>query len=314
VINFTPDEVESSEARVRQFKVNPFDGRQTTQNVGRLALLKCGMPDAAYSKARKDHMAYNQEHAGLRNAKRIALAAIDAARDQKADFLAMPEIFLPRGAVDEVKDAAEGAGLGLIAGIEYPEKHGGPVNEALVHVPGWYEPLRQRKQSPSREEVKSAVFETTMELAFVKRTTLGNLGVIVCSDLLELDVLWAMSSFNEKLDVVVVCSHNYHPEIFEPLAIADATRLHAFVAVVNTWTPRDKDTELPSGEGTLVAQPNFREPLLELEEHPLAVEWEDEIVRPSIAVAKLDIASIRERELEKPGAHGYISPPRFARL
>lgn len=313
VINFTLDEVAPSKKRVREFKVVSFDGRQVTQDVGRLALLECGMPDAAYSKARKGHIAYSQEHSGANCARRVALAAIEAARDLKADFLAMSEIFLPRGAVKEVKEAAEAAGVGLIAGIEYPERHGGPVNEALVHVPGLYEQLRQRKQSPSKEEVKSAAFESTGELAFVKRTTLGNLGVIVCSDLLELDVLWAMSSFDEKLDVVVVCAHNYHPEIFERLAVADATRLHALVAVVNTWTPRKGDTELPSGRGTLVAQPNFREPLLKLEEHPLPVDWEGEIAPPSLSIANLDIAGIRERELEKPGAHGYITPPRFAR-
>ena len=315
VIDLTPDDAESSEERVRPFTVHLRNGRQRTPNTAKLALLRCGMPASAYLTTRKGHIAYDPDHnEGARQAKQIALAAVAEASKRGAAFLALPEVFLPRSAVADVVRAAEDAKVGLIAGIEYPEKRGGPINEVLIHVPGWDEPLHQRKQGPSVEEIQHTSFESTHELFLVRNTQLGNLAVIVCSDVMELDLLWALASFEHKLDVVVICARNYKPEIFERLAIADATRLHALIAVVNSWPPRGRDDELPSGRGTLVARPDSDQPLLPLTEYSLPVGWDDEIDRPSIAIAELNIAEIRARELERPGAHGYITPPRFARL
>lgn len=314
VVDLTPDDLEPSEGRVRTFTVKTADGRQSAPNTAKLALLRCGMPLSAYLTTRKGHLAYDPKHQeGARKAKQIALDAVSVAAQEGAAFLALPEVFLPRTAEREVVTAAEQAKIGLIAGLEYPEKRGGPVNEVLVHVPGWVEPLRQRKQGPSVEEIKHTSFESTLEIFFIRRTALGDIGVVVCSDIMELDVLWALASFEQKLDVVFVCSHNHRPEIFERIAIADATRLHAFVVVVNSWTPRPKDPRLPSGKGTVVAHPDSASPFLSLAEQPLSVGWEGEIEQPNIAFAELDIAQLRERELERPGAHGYISPPRFAR-
>lgn len=314
VIDLTPDDLSPSDKRVRTFAIQCADGRQHIPNTAKLALLQAGMPDSAFSKVRKGHIGYDpDENEGARKAKEIALAAIEKAHDVGARFLAMPEVFLPRNAVNEVVRCSDEVGIGLIAGVEYPEWHGGPINEVLVHVPGWEEPLYQRKQGPSVEELKRTAFESTYELLFVRRTALGNIGVVVCSDFMELDLVWSLASFDDKLDAVIVCARNYRPEIFERIAIADSARLHSLVAVVNTWPSRKGDDELPSGRGTLVAQPNSAQPLLELEEHPLPVDWEGQIEQPSIAVATLNIADIRDRDLERPGAHGYISPPRFAR-
>ena len=314
VVDLTPDDSASSEGRVRPFIIRTADGRQRTLDTAKLALLRCGMPASAYSTARKEHITYHPDHKeGARQAREIALAAVAEAQNREAAFLVMPEVFLPRGAVREVRRAAEEAKIGLIAGVEYPEKQGGPINEVLVDIPGWDEPLRQRKQAPSVEELNHTSFESTLELFLIRRTALGNIGVIVCSDVMELDLVWALASFDYVLDVVVVCARNYKPEIFERLAIADASRLHALIAVVNSWAPRAKDKELPSGKGTLVARPDSEEPLLPLAEYPLEVSWDGAIEQPSIAIAELNIAEIRARDLERPGAHGYITPPHFVR-
>jgi hypothetical protein len=312
VVDLTPSDPASSEERVRAFSIHAADGRHHTPDTAKLALLRCGMPGSAFSTARKGHIAYDpNENEGARKAKQIALAAVEKAKAVGASFLAMPEVFLPRNALKDVRKAAEDAGIGLIAGLEYPERHGGPINEVLVQVPDWDEPIFQRKQGPSVEELNHTAFESTLDLFFVRRTALGNIGIVVCSDFMELDLMWGLASFDDKLDVLIVCARNYRPEIFERIAIADAFRLHALVAVVNSWVPRPEDKELPSGKGTLVAQPNSEQPLLELEQHLLPVEWEGQIEQPSIALASLNIADIRDRDLERPGAHGYISPPRF---
>lgn len=314
VIDLTPGDRGSSDERARSFKLQIADGLLQPPNTPKLALLQAGMPECAYVTTRKDHIAFNPEDGEpARMAKKIAIAAVEEASRLGAEYLAIPEIFLPRAAVDEVVAVAEEMKIGVIAGIEYPDKHGGPINEALIHIPGRQSPVFQRKQGPSVEEANHSSFESTLELYFARRTALGNFGVIVCSDLMELDLLWALASFEDRLDVLVICARNHNTEIFERLAIADAMRLHSFVAVVNSWPPRNGDAELPSGRGTFVAQPSHSEPLLGLEEHQLPIDWEGQIAPPTLAIATLPIAKIRARDSERTGAHGFVNPPRFAR-
>jgi hypothetical protein len=313
VIDLSPHELQSGE-RTRNFQVTRADGRcDSVPDRGRLALLECGMPEDAYSHTRKELYVYDRDQAeGARKAKEIICAAIDAAAARDAAFLAIPEVFVPREALPDLTVRAERANLGLIAGLEYPERLGGAVNEALIAVPGLMEPLFQRKQGPSVYEIRDGAFDHDQRLWFIRRTALGNLAVILCSDFLELDLLWAVAQVDERVDVVVVCSRNRNPEVFERLAIADAARLHAYIAVVNAYPPR-RAGQPASGHGTLVAQPRLEQPALHLDRTELPISWEGRIAPPCVAFAELEVAAIRERDTERAGAHGYLRPPRFAR-
>lgn len=131
--------------------------------------------------------------------------------------------------------------------------------------------------------------------------------VVVCSDYLEHDIV-TRAWLDQHVDTLVVCARNPNPSVFERLAAADAIREYCNVVVVNAF-PGDDDGAPPSGAGALVAVPRREEPLLELDEQPLEVEW-DHSPKPSLAIAELDMKAISSRSLS--ARRAYLRPSRFA--
>lgn len=313
LIDLTPIETGGA-GRVRPFKVQFADGRHdTVPDVGRIALLKSGMPESAYSHTNPRLYSYDRDaQEGALKAKEIALEGLQVAKDQGASFLALPEAFVPRNAVEALTERARELDLGLIAGLEYPEGLGGPVNEAVIVVPGLHEPVYQRKQGPSKYEIRQSHFETDLHLKIFRRTAIGTFAVVVCSDMLELDLLWSLAADEERLDLLVICARNPLPDVFDRLALADAVRLHAHVAVVNAW-PSEREGILSSGAGTFIARPSEAQPLLDLQSHPLNANWEEKIEPPSVLIGDLPTAEVRLRDSEASRGPGLLRAPEFTR-
>ena len=291
--------------RVRRFKKDLHRGQTSpAPETAKLALLTCGIPAASYSSA--DIARYVRD--GRNDTQRvneIAKAALQAAAKSDAAFLALPECFLPEETVDEFLVEGEERGIGLVAGVEY--KRDQMINNVVISLPGMAGAVYQQKQSPSRYEVP--VTADGLVRKFLD-TKLGVLGVVVCSDLLELDYIWALAASEPRVDTVIVCSRNPHPELFGSLAAADAIRLHAHVAVVNAYTP---DQGLASGNGTAVFAPQRAGTALKPSQTiPLAVDDWNEIEPPELALWDLPVGALALRDTHDT-MHGYIAAPRFTR-
>lgn len=280
-------------------------------DVVRVAALEAGMPEDVYSHDDPDLYVYDRAtREGARRARELALAAIDAAAAADAQLLALPEVFIPRGAATEIFDAARSRGIALVGGLEYENVSGRAVNEAAIVIPGVGDAITQRKQRPSVYEVREALFDANCRLTVVRDSPVGVFATIVCSDYLELDLLWRLASQPDRLDLVIVVSRNPNPEVFTALAQADAARLHAYVMVVNSFAPHT-DGALPSGRGTIVAQPHAKQPLLAVEHVELPTKW-PAIAPPLLALADLHIKELRRMDT---GRHSrrFLRPPNFPR-
>lgn len=312
VIDLTVQEQPSAK-RARDFTiVTHIAHADQGPDTARIALLDCPMPETAYSHLRTELYVYDRERgSGADAAEFTALAAVDAAHEQGAQLLVMPEVFLPRGSIDDVVERARTYEMGVIAGAEYPHQPlGGAINEAIIALPELGEPLLQRKQAPSVYEARRAHFEHDDLLHVFRRTPFGTLAVVICSDCLEFDHVWSVANQPHALDLLIVCSRNPRPEVLNRLAVADAVRLHAYVAIANA----DPRSPLPEGAtaGTIVAQPNATEPLLTLDEFPLPAAPDDGPAA-RLMVAELDVAALRRRDLERTGNGPLLPPPRFPR-
>jgi predicted amidohydrolase len=317
-IDLTTPERGSAE-RARSFTINPsLASGEPTPDSATIALLDCPMPEDEYTHAQPELYVYDPHKPGARIAKDLAFVALSHAREAGAQLVVMPEVFLPRGAVDELVETAQSMEIGLIAGIEYPQTPvGGAINEAIISLPTLSRPLRQRKQAPSVFEMRQANFDADGIIQIVRRTPFGTIGTIICSDFMELDHLWAMANRPHAIDLLVICARNRRPEVFHRLAIADAIRLHAYVAVANAhpeWTQEKAERERVPGllSGSIIAQPSGSKPF---------VETRCVALPPSAAggpqarllIGDLHIADVRARDRERAGARGFLPPPRFPR-
>lgn len=245
---------------------------------------------------------------------RAALCALENAADAGADVVVMPECFLPYDRRVEVEDVAEQLGVGLIAGVEHQgDRAGRAINEVAILTPGGSGPIAQRKQRPSIYELRSPAFAADGQLRVCSDTALGTLAIIVCSDYLELDVLWAIASHDPRPDTLVVCSRNPHPTVFEALASADAARLHANVIVVNSCpNGAGPPATEASSEGTIVICPSRSVPRLEPTVRiPLDLKW---MIggTPTLEVFRIPIAGLAARQKGRTRP-GYLAAPAFVR-
>jgi hypothetical protein len=292
--------------RVRDFRQELHRGQtDPAPEHSRLALLRCGVPEASYSS--DTCVRYRREERNdVSRIRDIAAAAVTAAVEKKAAFLAMPECFLPEEVAVEILELAEDAGIGLIAGVEYEREQ--MINKVVIEIPGVAGALDQRKQAPSKYEapmVGDHVLRKFLD------TELGVLGVVVCSDYLELDILWAMAVREPRLDTLIVCSRDHNAGLFSNVAAADALRLHAHVAIVNAFVPENGPA---SGKGTAVFAPRREDPELTPTEFvPLDVEGWDEIDPPDVAFWDLPVAALAQRDTHDT-IRGYAAAPRFVKL
>jgi predicted amidohydrolase len=317
-IDLTTPERGSAE-RARSFTINPsLASGEPTPDSATIALLDCPMSEDEYTHTQPELYIYDPHKAGARIAKDLANVALHHAREAGAQLVVMPEVFLPRGAVEELVETAQSLEIGLIAGIEYPQTAvGGAINEAIISFPTLSRPLRQRKQAPSVFEMRQANFDDDGVIQIVRRTPFGTIGTIICSDFMELDHLWAIADWPHPIDLLVICSRNRRPDVFHRLAIADAIRLHAYVAVANShpaWTQEKADSEQTPGllSGSIIAQPNADQPF---------VTTQPVLLPPSAAggpsarllIGELNIADVRARDRERAGTRDLLPPPRFPR-
>jgi predicted amidohydrolase len=213
----------------------------------RVALPWLGVPLRFYNTASGRLLDANRaevEHA--------ARGLVAAAVEERASVLVLPEYILPRTVAPELCTSAAEAGLVLISGVE--GQAGGEdsrlLNEALIQLPDQPQPFSQPKRHPS---VYERPLVSSGKVKLFKGTSLGTFGVIVCSDLLDWQVVDAFADSRWHVDVLFVCSCNPNFEIYEHLAVADAWRFYRHVVVVNNCMERDETKA--SGNGTLISSP-----------------------------------------------------------
>jgi hypothetical protein len=301
----------------REFNIRRVTGTVVTpDNDVRVALLRCGLPEAAYSQV--DASRYVFGHGTLKSQViATAKAAITTAAERGCRLLAMPEVFVPEVAQLEIGELANTNNLLTIYGGEYASTQSSrPVNPVRISIPGVTEQPTQLKQGPSMFELRAEESASDGVLRLLRDTPAGVVGVIVCSDYLELDVVTQIAAVPERLDMLIICTRNPNIRVFEALAIADAARMYAAVAVVNARPDTQKSgaERLPAtGDGTLIALPRRKNPLLEEADRvPLGVEWHGD-EPPALAIYDLPIRAIRSRDRRNPVDDTFLPAPTFIR-
>lgn len=298
----------------RAFEIERASGQVTQpEDTPRIALLRCGLAEDAYSHADPDRYVFGSA-AYVNEVIDAARAAIDAAADHDCRLLAMPEVFVPQRAREELHRRATEKNLILICGCEYaPSQSSKPVNPVQISVPGIFGPALQLKQGPSKFELRAGDFAADNILRLFRSTAVGTFAVIVCSDLLEFDVVRDLADVEERLDLIVVCARSPNVKVFEGLAIADAARVYAGIAVVNARPDKPEQTGSPrkpaTSDGTLIALPLRKELLPEHERVALDVAWSGD-EPPSLALYDFPLKSIRDRDRESQGSE-YLPPPAY---
>lgn len=275
----------------------------------RIAMLDVAVPESWHN--HNTHYVYDPAQADTAAIENCIIDAIDAGAKQGiVRALLLPEYFIPARSLLKVRAHATERGLLLIGGVEArSDSSGRSINEVVVQVPGRFD-LYQRKQRPSVFELDQSKFAGNHELHLVRNTVLGNLGVIVCSDFLEADLVSQLAvQGNYRLHTLVVCARNPQPQVFETLARADAIRLYAHVIVVNsTNKPR---TDVSDTGGCLVAAP--RRNLYSLAEEPIDLEPISPVVDPPrLLMYDLEGAEIYRRNKRRTDAPHWLPPSLFA--
>lgn len=325
LIDLTPREpVTRSESAPRAFRRNitqVVEGDKRGDRT-RIAVLRVAIPEAWHNHERYYH--YNADIADLAAITSLIEAAVCAAAEAGAKFLFLPECFIPRAAVKIAKTAAGRAGVNLIGGLEARiDDPGRTVNEALIWFPDEAadDPeisgleLFQGKQGPSIFEVGRANFAEDARLNVVKNTLLGNLGVVVCSDYLEADLMAALSVEEApRLHALAVIARNPSQSVFTALAQADSIRLYSHVIVINSTDGSDKQlTPNPDG-GCIVAAPRGRAPLDAETRVPLAglLGTPAGFQTPELLIWELDVAGVHARN-NRGDQSGWLKASTFAK-
>lgn len=289
----------------RKFKIASYQGvHEHVPDTARIAILDVDIPEAAYS---RDDSLYIYEHGEpVMHARELALAAVTRAHAEGAAALVMPEVFIPRANRREVFDAARESDLMLIGGLDYPVRIGRAINETAIVATGLGKEVFQRKQRPSVYELRPNLYEPDGRLVVVEHSPIGTFATVVCSDYLELDLLWALASQPARLDVVVVCSRNPVPAPFARLAEADAVRLHAYVIVVNSISNQRSDERT-----SFICAPGVHSSAVDVTAHELPTRSEI-MRRPELLVADLDLRELRSLDSGR-GGRRFLAPPHFPR-
>lgn len=314
-----------SASRARRFKFERATGnRSPAPDNAKVALLHAATPERGFVRT-EALKCYKRDgaNADVRAwASRTAEVAYASAREHGVDLLVLPEVFLPEASVARLVERIREDGrdaVTVVAGVEYAtDDNHDPLNRAVVLLTGRQKPLWQTKKYPSVYETGPDRFATDDKLLLVQASPVGVMGVVICSDYLEADLLWQLANCRERIDTLIVVARNPQPQAFERLAEADALRLYAHVIIVNSY---QSGTEL-SGRGTVVAaplrassteeHPNAR-PLLEGTHFALGLDPLDDGWPPSIEIFDLDLAAIRHRDDRRDGDRVWLPSPTFAK-
>ena len=260
-----------------------------------IAVLACHVPDHWYRQG--DSLHYDEAHVPAVGA--VAIAAVRGAADSGAQALVMPELFLPQQCIDAVAELAAELDILVIAGTEAYVDDGRLANEALIIIPNM-PPIRQRKQRPSVDEPRTAVFFPDGELKKTTRTRIGTFGVLICSDLSEADIVHMLCS-EPDLELLVVVAHTPYPELFERMARADSARYYVNVVMANAGSADMR--------GNSAFAPLRADGELEMREVILSVpDWPE--VPPALRVVEFERVAIMRRAYEK-REKGYLPPPHY---
>ena len=326
IIDLTPrDPISRSETAPREFRRNitqVVEGGKRGDST-RIAMLRVAIPEAWHNHERYYH--YNDGIAQVDAITSLIEETIAQASMARAKFLFLPECFIPRAAIQSVKAAAARAGVNLIGGVEARvDDPGKTVNEALIWFPDEDSAadlevsgleLFQRKQGPSIFEVGRPSFAQDARLNVVKNTLLGNLGVVVCSDYLEADLITALSVDEApRLHALVVIARNPSQSVFTTLAKADAVRLYCHVIVVNSTDGSEKQLTPSADGGCVVAAPRGRGDLTALARILLSElpDTPEGFQAPEMLIWGLDVAGVHARN-NRGDQSGWLKASTFAK-
>ncbi len=238
-------EKQLSESRSKQSEVprlRYYDVGTRVPSSTRVAVPQFGIPVAWYNERDFRFIADKEREEVVR----LANASLDAATRAGASAIVFPEFFLPRFAIDDLAMRARDAGMILVAGLEGMLASGMLVNSLAIEIPG-HPRIEQVKQGPSGYE--TADFHRSPVLHVVERSSLGTFAALACSDVLEWPLISALADARTLIDVLIVCSCNPYPELYEQVARADASRLYCGVVIANNC-PNEGDGSTASARGT----------------------------------------------------------------
>jgi predicted amidohydrolase len=309
VIDLTP--VDNPAARRRpSYAIEVHRGNVApAPNETRVALMRCGVPAASYSDGTRFRYLRGPGHTDASRIATVVIRGLEKAAEHGCKLVAMPECFLPEDSLAQALARAEELTIGLVAGVEYEAER--VVNRAVIQLPAMQAAM-QSKQRPSQYEPQSG-FESDGILRTFYDTSVGTMAAVICSDYLELDLLSALASQDVRLDTLIVCTRNPHPDVFTRLAAADAARLHGHVLIVNSWG----GDEGAHSDGTVAVQPArdadsvFLDPV-----ENVAVGsslWEG-VEAPTLDIYELPVASVASGRDRARTVPGLLSAPAFVQL
>lgn len=311
VVDLRPHEPIASDA-TRVVRVHPMPSARSTPppDLVRVATLHAVIPSGWYNHA--NEVVYETNAVNVGHITQCVLDALARCAEDDIAALLIPEYFIPRTGLDRVVDAAAEAGILLVAGVEAKLEGGKVVNEVAVWLPDSGSLQFQRKQKPSKFEHDDDYFAHDNRVLLFTNTILGNLGVVVCSDYLEADVLGALTlEADDLVHTIVVCARNPNSGAFNSLATADSIRLYANVLVANS-TDRavlGEPEDFESQSGCILAIPTIKErPSTESQLlDPIA----EGLPAPRLLVRELPMGKLRSRSHRGHPEH-WMTPPRFA--
>lgn len=185
---------------------------------------------------------------------REAMKAVDVARRQDMNsVLILPELAVPTSWARDLAEFATRRGVHLIAGLEYHHTPRGLVNQALGVFPGDYAMgyvTRWTKGNPARgEEARlnemspPKRFAVSRERRLIVASRVGEITVLVCSELLETGLLRTVGGLAQ---LIAVPAWNDDIGAFDHLSNAAASLLlHAFVCIANNAEASDSRIVTP---------------------------------------------------------------------
>ena len=220
-----------------------------------------GMPLDWYE---KDKRSFTAE--GRRLARRLLTELLQHMRaERRCELLLLPEYFVPAEMCESISTFCREQNVIAVYGLEArnsTRKPGAIQNHAIVDFSCIFDKLPPDLRSnqgrievskcfPSKFEPK---LDSPRNATVIRQTPVGSFAVVICSDLMEHNVVKAIHDCPTPLSAVFVLAMNPSPGIFAPLAQADATRLHCPVLVSSNCVDL-KTTSQASCEGTGIATP-----------------------------------------------------------
>jgi predicted amidohydrolase len=278
----------------------------------KIAIPFWGVPFTSYNYGSLNFIQYNKETPELCE---LILLSVEKAAERGAKAIVFPEFFVPRRAKDQIVSKSNEVNIIFIGGLEGRTTLDGKiVNEAMIHVPAQAEPVYQLKQKPSIEEPNIPRFFSDGKFYLFRDTEIGHFAVVLCSDYREFDIINHIATCSVLLDVLFVCSFNHAIELYDHMALADASRLHCYVVLVNNYSDHKDNRTGPFG--TMIASP-MRE-ASDAKRIPQTTELVDIGVdefagqKPLLWITSLNLEALMHRNRER-AVEGYNPPPHCRR-